>query len=174
LKYTARPHCSTRLLSVIPQKKLNNRQMKKLGTSLIITVILLISNYSEAQIIKYTDYEVAKSEALKQNKDILIVLTGSEWCKPCIKMKKNVFQNTEFIKLAEDRLIILEINLDRHINMSSKVYKDYDFFKNKYQTNALPSLILIDKNEVTKSVISKGLTSFEKTYNRLRELTTKQ
>lgn len=104
----------------------------------------------------------------------MIVLTGSEWCKPCIKMKKNVFQNTEFIKLAEDRLIILEINLDRHINMSSKVYKDYDFFKNKYQTNALPSLILIDKNEVTKSVISKGLTSFEKTYNRLRELATKQ
>jgi thioredoxin-related protein len=145
--------------------------MKKLGISLIVIIILLISNYSEAQIIKYTDYEIVKSEALKQNKDILIVLTGSEWCKPCIKMKKNVFLNTEFIKLAEDKLIILEINIDRHIDMSSKVYKDYDFFKKKYQTNTLPCLILIDKNEVTKSVISEGLTSFKRTYNRLRELT---
>ncbi len=57
--------------------------------------------------------------------------------------------------------------------MSSKVYKDYDFFKKKYQTNTLPCLILIDKTEVTKSVISEGLTSFERTYKRLSELTTK-
>ena len=147
--------------------------MKKLRTSLIVVIILLISNYSQAQITKYTDYEIAKSEALKQNKDILIVLTGSDWCKPCIKMKKNVFLNPEFIKFAEEKLIVFEVNLERHIDMDSKLYKNYDFFKKKYQTNTLPCLILIDKNEVTKSVISEGLTSFEKTYNRLSELTAK-
>jgi len=147
--------------------------MKTLKSKLIIVVILLISSYSQAQIKKYTDYEIAKSEAIKQNKDILIVLTGSDWCKPCIKMKKNVFLNPEFIKLAEDKLIIMEVNLERHIDMDSKVYKNYDFFKKKYQTNTLPCLIVIDKNELTKSVISEGLTSFERTYNRIRELTIK-
>ena len=147
--------------------------MKKLKSSLIIIIFLLFSNYSQAQIVKHTDYEIAKREAIKQNKDILIVLTGSDWCKPCIKMEKNVFLNSEFIKLAEDKLIILEVNLERHIDMDSKVYKDYDFFKKKYQTNTLPCLILIDKNEVTKSVISEGLTSFKRTYNRISELTAK-
>ncbi|WP_396147909.1 thioredoxin family protein [Flavobacterium sp.] len=147
--------------------------MKTLKSKLIIVAIFLISSYSQAQNKKYTDYEIAKSEAIKQNKDILIVLTGSDWCKPCIKMKKNVFLNPEFIKLAEDKLIIMEINLERHIDMDSKVYKDYDFFKMKYQTNTLPCLILIDKNEATKSVISEGLTSFDRTYKRISELTSK-
>ena len=147
--------------------------MKTLKQGLIILVILFMANLTQAQIKMYSDFEVVKSEAIKQDKDILIVLTGSDWCKPCIKMKKNVFQNPDFIKLAEDKLIVLEVNLERHIDMNSKVYKDYDFFKKKYQTNALPSLILIDKNEVFKAVISEGLTSFERTYNRIRELTVK-
>lgn len=147
--------------------------MKKFKISLVFVIILLISNYGQAQFTKYTDYELAKSEALKQNKDILIVLTGSDWCKPCIKMKKNVFLNPEFIKLVEDKLIVFEVNLERHWDLNSKWYKYYDFFKKKYQTNTLPCLILIDKNEVTKSVISKGLISFEKTYNKLSELTVK-
>jgi thioredoxin-related protein len=145
--------------------------MNKIETSLIWVLVFFTSFQCQSQIKKYTEYEVAKSEAMEQDKDILIVLTGSDWCKPCIKMKKNVFENADFINFAEKNLIIFEVNLDRHWDLDSKLYKDYSYFKNKYQTNTLPCLVLIDKNEVTKSIISEGLTSFEKTFTKLNRLT---
>ena len=148
--------------------------MNKIKTSLIWILVFFTSFQSQSQIKKYTEYEVAKSEAMQQDKDILIVLTGSDWCKPCIKMNKNVFENADFITFADKNLIIFEVNLDRHWDLDSKLYKDYNYFKNKYQTNALPCLVLIDKNEVTKSIISEGLTSFEKTFTKLNRLINKQ
>lgn len=139
-------------------------------TFLFQVLFLFIFTTSQAQIQKSPDYETAKAEAKNQNKDILIVLTGSEWCKPCVKMKKNVFENQAFIDYANEHFVILELNLPRHWDMDSKLYKDYDFFKQKYQTNALPSLILLDSDEKLKAVISEKLTSFDKTMEKLKEL----
>lgn len=131
---------------------------------------ILFFSTIQAQLKKSPDYETAKTEAKKENKDILIVLTGSEWCKPCVKMKKNVFENQEFISYVNKHFVIFEVNLGRHWDMDSKLYKDYAFFKEKYQSNALPTLIVLDSNEVKKAVISEKLTSFESTMHKLKQL----
>lgn len=131
---------------------------------------ILFFSTIQAQLKKSPDYETAKTEAKKENKDILIVLTGSEWCKPCIKMKKNVFENQEFEDYANEHFVIFEVNLGRHWDMDSKLYKDYAFFKEKYQSNALPTLIVLDSNEVKKAVISEKLASFESTMHKLKQL----
>ncbi|RZK05100.1 MAG: thioredoxin family protein [Flavobacterium sp.] len=142
--------------------------MKKIFILPVLFFMMCLN--AQAQIKKNSDYETAKAEAQKNNKDILIVLTGSEWCKPCVKMKKNVFENQEFINYVNERFEIFEVNMPRNWDMNSKVYQDYSFFKDKYQTNALPSLIVLGSNEEQKAIISEKLTSFEKTMERLKEL----
>ena len=89
------------------------------------------------------------------------------WCKPCIKMKKNVIETIEFEKFANENVEIFEINLPRNQDLNSKVVKDYNYFKNKYQTNALPTLILL--NNVGKELlkISDGLSTKEKVISKL-------
>ena len=138
----------------------------------ILTIILisLLSQNCLSQITKYDDYETTKSEAIIQNKSILIILTGSEWCKPCVKMKKNVFSNPDFVSLLKNNYVIFEINLQRYFDIDSRLYKNYTFFKEKYRSNALPSIIVLDKNENLKKVITKNLTSFDKTYEVLQSL----
>lgn len=140
------------------------------ATFILHVLFVLSFSTTQAQLKKSPDYETAKTEAKKKNKDILIVLTGSEWCKPCVKMKKNVFENQEFISYANEHFVIFEVNLGRHWDMDSKLYKDYAFFKEKYQSNALPTLIVLDSNEVRKAVISEKLTSFESTMDKLKQL----
>lgn len=137
--------------------------------TLCILVILFFGT-SHAQLKKSPDYETARAEAKANNKDIMIVLTGSEWCKPCVKMKKNVFENQEFIDYATERFVIFEVNLGRHWDMDSKVYQNYSYFKDKYQSNALPTLIILGSDETKKAVISEKLTSFEKTMERLKQI----
>lgn len=136
---------------------------------LAIFFFFYLSNLSFAQLKKYTDYDQAVSEAKKNDRDILIVLTGSEWCKPCIKMKNNVFAEKEFIDFANEKFIIFELNVIMPMDMNSENYKEYRYFTEKYQTNALPTLILLDNQENVKLQLGKNLTSLNKTMEHLKE-----
>ena len=42
------------------------------------------------------DFEEAKQIALEQDKKILMVFAGSDWCAPCIKLKKKILVTEEF------------------------------------------------------------------------------
>lgn len=145
----------------------NLKKCKALKTKLITLLLLLLVSISYCQK-KYDDLEIAKKEAEISNKNILIILTGSDWCKPCIKMEKNVIENNEFIEYANQNLILFEINLPRHFDYDSKIVKNYIYLRDKYQTNSLPSLILvnIEGKEITK--ISKGTSSLEKVMKELK------
>ena len=132
-----------------------------------VLLFILSSSIFYSQLTKNNDWNVAQEKAQKSGKNILIILTGSEWCKPCIKMKKNVLETIEFEKFANESVEIFEINLPRNQDLNSKVVMDYQYFKNKFKTNALPSLILLDKegNELVK--MSDGLASKEKVISKL-------
>jgi thioredoxin-related protein len=132
-------------------------------------LMLLSFGLCQAQIIKFTDWEEAKGEAIKSDKNILIVLTGSEWCAPCVRMKKNVFANQEFINYVHEHLVILEINLPNPLNLDSKVAKDYKYFKEKYNTSALPTLILVNREGTEKLKIDKGATKLATVLEKLKE-----
>lgn len=54
-----------------------------------------------------TDFETAKTKAEQENKQILLVFSGSDWCAPCMKLEKNVWQTDVFKKHAKDNLVLL-------------------------------------------------------------------
>lgn len=126
--------------------------------TIINTILfLLVTNIGFAQEVEMiTDWSQAKELAEKENKRILIILTGSEWCAPCKKMDKKVINNPDFQKYAKENLIVFLIDLPGGgLVINSKVYQDYERFKNKYQSTALPSLILT-KSDGTKIRNLKG------------------
>ncbi len=43
-----------------------------------------------------TNFEVTKTEATNQNKNILLVFSGSDWCGPCIKLDRDIWKSAEF------------------------------------------------------------------------------
>jgi thioredoxin-related protein len=53
-----------------------------------------------------TNFEEAKSQAMNENKYILLVFSGSDWCTPCIKLDKTVWQSDEFKKESESKWVI--------------------------------------------------------------------
>jgi thioredoxin-related protein len=120
-------------------------KMKTFINTILLLFLIQIGNAQEVEMI--TEWKEAKELAKKENKRILIILTGSEWCAPCKKMDKKVIENPEFEKYAEQNLIVFLIDLPGGgLVINSKVYQDYVKFENKYQTNALPSLILSENN----------------------------
>jgi thioredoxin-related protein len=57
--------------------------------------------------------EIAKTDAKKENKNILLVFSGSDWCAPCIKLDKNIFQSEEFKTEAEKKWVLVKADFPK-------------------------------------------------------------
>ena len=60
-----------------------------------------------------TDFEKAKQTARAEHKNILLNFSGSDWCVPCINLKKDIFENNLFEKYANDHLILVNADFPR-------------------------------------------------------------
>jgi thioredoxin-related protein len=84
------------------------KKMKKI----LITITLLITSLTYSQTWK-TNFEEAKATATEQNKNILLVFSGSDWCGPCIKLDKNVWQSADFKTYADEKLVLLRADFPK-------------------------------------------------------------
>lgn len=60
------------------------------------------------------DYDQAINKAKVENKPLLIFFTDSDWCKPCIKLKKEVFEDENFKSYASENLVLLQLDFPRY------------------------------------------------------------
>lgn len=60
-----------------------------------------------------TDFEASKKSARQTNKNILLVFKGSDWCAPCIKLDKEIFQSNYFKENYAQNFVLLEADFPR-------------------------------------------------------------
>ena len=54
--------------------------------------------------------EEAKQAAADKGAPILMVFSGSDWCRPCIQMRQEVWNNPVFQEYARESLVLLELD----------------------------------------------------------------
>lgn len=75
----------------------------------------------------YTNFDKAKTKAAKQEKNILMVFSGSDWCIPCMKLEKNIWNSKVFKKANKDHFIFLRVDFPRKKkNQLSKKQKKHN------------------------------------------------
>jgi thioredoxin-related protein len=89
----------------------------------------------------HTDLEKAMELAKKEKKMLLVEFTGSDWCPPCIAMRKNVFSKKEFVEQASKDFILVELDYPRG---NPELKKKNDPFAKKYKIEGFPTVILMD------------------------------
>jgi len=60
-----------------------------------------------------SSYEEALSISKEENKPIVLVFAGSDWCAPCIKLDRSIWQSSEFIQVAENNYILYKADFPR-------------------------------------------------------------
>lgn len=96
-----------------------------------------------------SNFEEAKAEAMKQEKNILLIFSGSDWCAPCIKLDKNIWQSEEFIKYSDQNYILYKADFPKKkANQLSDTLKNQNNeLAEKYNQNGnYPLVVLLDKN----------------------------
>ena len=60
-----------------------------------------------------TDWDTAKVEAEQANKKLILVFSGSDWCIPCIKLEKEIWENSSFIQYAEQHYVLFRADFPK-------------------------------------------------------------
>ena len=101
-----------------------------------------------------TDLDAALAKAKKEKKHVLLDFTGSDWCNPCMKLKKEVFSTKEFADYAAKNLVLVEVDFPRNKKQSAELVKSNEALKEKYKANGFPTIIILntDGKEVSRTV----------------------
>ena len=59
------------------------------------------------------DFDEAKRIARVEHKYILLYFSGSDWCGPCIQLRKEIFETETFNNFAGERLVLLNADFPR-------------------------------------------------------------
>jgi thioredoxin-related protein len=118
--------------------------MKKIA----LGIILFVSTIGFAQDWQ-TDLEAAKKLATDQDKNIIIVFSGSDWCAPCIKLDKNIWQSDAFKNQSANDWILLKADFPR--KKANELSKDQTAHNRKLAEKyniegSFPLVVLVDKN----------------------------
>ena len=61
-----------------------------------------------------TALPAALQQAQATGRPVLAVFSGSDWCKPCIMLKQEVFDQPDFQRFAQDKLVLARFDFPRN------------------------------------------------------------
>lgn len=93
-----------------------------------------------------TDFDKAKQIALQKHELILLNFSGSDWCGPCMRMKKEIFDSRYFSEMADQNLVLVNADFprDKKHQLSKEIKKQNDVLAEKYNPDGkFPFTVLL-------------------------------
>ena len=93
-----------------------------------------------------TDYDKALAKAKAENKQVFLDFTGSDWCGPCIDLRKRVLSSKEFATYAAKNLVLVEIDYPQRKKQSAELKKQNEKLGKQYgiDEKGFPTIVLLD------------------------------
>ena len=141
----------------------------------VLSILLLFALVDQPWL---TNWEQAQSKATQENKFILLNFSGSDWCAPCIKMKKEVFENEAFLSMAEKELVLVRADFPRSKKnqLPKELIAHNEKLAEKYNPSGkFPLTLLVDtKGKVVKEWDGYAFATQDKFLADLKETLAKQ
>ncbi|MDQ6812404.1 MAG: thioredoxin family protein [Bacteroidota bacterium] len=96
-----------------------------------------------------TNLEKGKNEAAVADKLIVLNFSGSDWCGPCIRLKKEIFSSDAFTNYATKNLVLVNADFPRYKKnaLLKEQVKENEALAEKYNpAGRFPFTVLLDAN----------------------------
>jgi thioredoxin-related protein len=121
------------------------------------------------------NFSEATAEAAKTHKYILVNFSGSDWCGPCIRERKEILETATFESFASDHLVLVRADFPRQKKnlLSKEQTKLNEQLADKYNPDGkFPYTLLIDEHgKVVKDWDGFPNESPEKFVEQISEIT---
>ena len=96
-----------------------------------------------------TDLDTAKEIASKENRPIVLVFQGSDWCAPCIKLDKQVFSTETFKHYAKNNFVMLQADFPKkkkNALTENQQLKNNNLAEKYNQRGIFPLVLMLDQD----------------------------
>ncbi len=93
------------------------------------------------------NFETAKKIAKEKHEFILLNFSGSDWCGPCMRLRKEILDNEVFTKMADTTLVLVNADFPRNKKnqLDAQARKQNDALADKYNPEGkFPYTLLLD------------------------------
>lgn len=117
--------------------------------TLLQLVVLLFSMLISAQEANKLNFSQTLEKAQTGNKNVLLYFSGSDWCAPCVKFKKQFVLTEQFKSYADNNLVVYNADFPRlkKNQLTPEIVKENETLAEKYNRNGLFPLILLLNKE---------------------------
>jgi thioredoxin-related protein len=112
---------------------------------LAIYTVMLLTN----SVTWLGNFDSAKTQATQEHKLILINFSGSDWCGPCIRLRKEILESATFEGYAADHLVLVRADFPRlkKDQLTKEQVKLNEALADKYNADGkFPFTLLVDEN----------------------------
>ena len=114
--------------------------MKKLSIAVICCMCLSFMQWQ-------SDFETAQKIAKEKHELILLNFSGSDWCGPCMRLRREILDNAAFTKMADTSLVLVNADFPRNKKnqLDAATQKQNDALADKYNPDGkFPYTLLLD------------------------------
>lgn len=111
----------------------------------IMGCLMSMSSIAQIDPLYVDKIEDAQTLAQEENRQILMVFAGSDWCRPCIQFKKEILESSAFAAYAKGNLVVLYLDFPaRRKNQLPAIQKAHnEALAEQYNTSGLfPNILL--------------------------------
>jgi len=145
LEYQVKDYNNNNIFTKIRQTKISKYIIIMKKSMVILLLFMATIGYSQDW---KNNLEDAKKEATEQNKKILLVFSGSDWCGPCIKLDRNFWQSDVFKKESQKSWVLLKADFPKKKAdlLSPELTENNEKLAEKYDREGnFPLVVLLDK-----------------------------
>ncbi|MGX5691307.1 thioredoxin family protein [Arcticibacter tournemirensis] len=111
--------------------------------------LLLFNILFAVQLIWSADFNESRKQAQEAHKLILVNFSGSDWCGPCIRLRKEILESSEFESYAQKKLILVRADFPRQKKnqLSKEQERKNEALADMYNPEGkFPYTVLVDEN----------------------------
>jgi len=88
----------------------------------------------------------AIARAVEQDKEILFLFTGSDWCPPCKKLEAEVFSEKDFLFEVSKHYVLVKFDFPRQSEQDPDIAKQNKEYAEKFGIDSFPTVVLTDNH----------------------------
>jgi protein disulfide-isomerase len=105
------------------------------------------ANSKEAKVVWYQDWAHAKKQAARLNRPLFILFTGSDWCKWCVKLEKEVLDQPAFAAATADQYVFMLVDRPRKKKLPERVEEQNGLLCDRFQIDGYPTVLIVLPDE---------------------------
>jgi protein disulfide-isomerase len=94
-----------------------------------------------------TDWKQVKQTAARTKKPIFMLFTGSDWCKWCVKLEHEVFDDPYFINRTAGKYVFMLVDRPRRKKLSPELEMQNAKLCDQFNIDGYPTVLIVTPNE---------------------------